>query len=122
MKFIRLCILVAALSVAGCKLDITNPNGPTDAQVLTTRDGMITLSVGMRQFYSTSGLESLILAPGTTSREVKGITTFTNILELEAGGTALPTFNGNVLSLWLRLLRRRFRCTRLHLVSRSSVG
>lgn len=105
MKFIRLTILVATLSVTGCKLDITNPNGPTDAQVLNTRDGLITLSVGMRQFYSTSGLESLILTPGTTSREVKGITTFTNILELESGGTGLPTFNGNVLNLWLRLLR-----------------
>ncbi|GAB3252389.1 hypothetical protein GCM10027347_11440 [Larkinella harenae] len=91
--------------MAGCQLDLTNPNGPTDAQVLNTRDGMITLSIGMRQFYSTSGLESLILAPGTTSRELKGITTFTNILELEAGGAGLPTFNGNVLGLWLRLLR-----------------
>ncbi|WP_420148268.1 RagB/SusD family nutrient uptake outer membrane protein [Spirosoma sp.] len=105
MKSIRILFLIAALSTAGCKLDITNPNGPTDAQVLTTRDGMITLSIGMRQFYSTSGLESLILTPGTTAREVKGITTFTNILELEAGGTGLPTFNGNVLNLWLRLLR-----------------
>ena len=105
MKLIRLFFLITALSLAGCKLDLTNPNGPTDAQVLNTRDGMITLSIGMRQFYSTSGLESLILTTGTTTREVKGITTFTNILELEAGGTGLPTFNGNVLSLWLRLLR-----------------
>ncbi|WP_223860899.1 RagB/SusD family nutrient uptake outer membrane protein [Spirosoma validum] len=105
MKSIRIFLVIAALSMAGCKLDITNPNGPTDAQVLTTRDGMITLSIGMRQFYSTSGLESLILTPGTTAKEVKGITTFTNIQELEAGGTGLPTFNGNVLNLWLRLLR-----------------
>ncbi|MFD1142996.1 RagB/SusD family nutrient uptake outer membrane protein [Larkinella insperata] len=105
MNLTRLFFLIAALSLAGCKLDVTNPNGPTDEQVLNTRDGMITLSIGMRQFYSTSGLESLILTTGTTAREVKGITTFTNILELEAGGTGLPTFNGNVLSLWLRLLR-----------------
>lgn len=105
MKSIRIFLFIAALSMAGCKLDLTNPNGPTDAQVLNTRDGMITLSIGMRQFYSTSGLESLILTPGTTARETKGITTFTNILEIDAGGTSLPTFNGNVLNLWLRLLR-----------------
>ncbi|WP_138995033.1 RagB/SusD family nutrient uptake outer membrane protein [Larkinella sp. C7] len=105
MKPTRLIIFFAFLLLAGCKLDITNPNGPTDAQVLSTRDGMITLSIGMRQFYSTSALESLLLAPGTTTREIKGITTFTNILELEAGGTGLPTFNGNVLGLWLRMLR-----------------
>lgn len=105
MKPTRFLLFFAFLLLAGCKLDITNPNGPTDAQVLSTRDGMITLSIGMRQFYSTSALESLLLAPGTTTREIKGITTFTNILELEAGGTGLPTFNGNVLGLWLRMLR-----------------
>ncbi|MFT4031095.1 MAG: RagB/SusD family nutrient uptake outer membrane protein [Siphonobacter sp.] len=105
MKSIRLLILVAAWSVTGCKMDITNPNGPTDAQVLTTRDGMITLSIGMRQFYSTSALESLLLAPGATTREIKGITTFTNVLEIEAGGTALPTNNANVLNYWLRMYR-----------------
>ncbi|MGA0556161.1 RagB/SusD family nutrient uptake outer membrane protein [Larkinella sp. VNQ87] len=105
MKPIRLFIFIAFLSLAGCQLDLTNPNGPTDAQVLSTRDGMITSSIGMRQFYSTSALESLILTTGTTAREVKGITTFTNIIELETGGTGLPTFNGNVLNLWLRMLR-----------------
>lgn len=105
MKAKHLILVLVILAVSGCKLDITNPNGPTDAQVLSSRDGMITLSIGMRQLYSTSGLESLILTPGTTTREVKGITTFTNILELEAGGTGLPTFNGNILSIWLRLLR-----------------
>jgi hypothetical protein len=105
MKPTRFFIFFAFLLLAGCKLDITNPNGPTDAQVLSTRDGMITHSIGMRQFYSTSALESLLLAPGTTTREIKGITTFTNILELEAGGAGLPTFNGNVLGLWLRMLR-----------------
>jgi len=46
-----------------------------------------------------------VLTPGTTCREVKGITTFTNIIELEAGGSALPTFNGNINSLWSRMLR-----------------
>ncbi|RYG03492.1 MAG: RagB/SusD family nutrient uptake outer membrane protein [Chitinophagaceae bacterium] len=90
----------------GCtKLDIDNPNGPTDEEVTSTREGLLTLAVGMKQFYSTSGLQSLILAPGATAREVKGITTFTNVLEIEAGGTALPTFNSNVLGLWSNMLR-----------------
>jgi hypothetical protein len=96
---------LVCLSNWSCEIDIPNPNNPTDEQVATTREGMITLSTGMKQFYATTSLESLVLAPGTTSREVKGITTFTNILELEAGGTSLPTFNANILNFWSRMYR-----------------
>ena len=92
------------LAAGGCKLDYTNPNAPTDSEILTTREGMITLCIGMKQYYSTTGVQTSFTAPGTTSREVKGITTFTNILELEAGGSALPTFNGNVLGVWYSML------------------
>ncbi len=102
--YILTTLLVAGL-LTSCKLDIANPNNPTDEQVLTTREGMLTLSLGMKQFYATSALETLIITPGTTTREMKGITTFTNVLEIEAGGTALPSFNGNVLNLWARMYR-----------------
>lgn len=98
-------IIFVVVFLSSCKLDTLNPNGPTDAEVLGTREGMITLSIGVKQFYSSAALESLIINPGTTSRELKGVTTFTNVLEIEAGGTALPTFNGNVLALWSRMSR-----------------
>jgi starch-binding outer membrane protein, SusD/RagB family len=98
--------LVLIILGSGCvKLDYENPNGPTDTQILTSREGLLTLSIGMKQYYSTSGLQALLINPGVTTRELKGITTFTNVLELEAGGTALPTFNGNVLALWSSMLR-----------------
>lgn len=106
IKIFTSSLLVAlSMMLTNCNMDIKNPNGPTDAQILNTRDGLITLSVGLRQNYSTAGLGALILTPGTTSREIKGITTFTNIIEIEAGGTALPTFNGNILGVWLRMYR-----------------
>jgi hypothetical protein len=98
-------MVVVALMFFSCKLDLPNPNNPNDGNIITTREGMINLSIGMKQVYATSALEALIVTPGTTSREVKGITTFTNIIELEAGGSALPTFNGNINSLWSRMLR-----------------
>jgi starch-binding outer membrane protein, SusD/RagB family len=88
-----------------CKMDIVNPNGPTDAQVTTTREGLITYSIGMKQNYATNALESFFVTTGGTTREVKGIATFTNVLEIEAGGSFLPTFNGNVLGIWLRMNR-----------------
>jgi starch-binding outer membrane protein, SusD/RagB family len=104
-QFIYIFTTIVVLAAGCTKLDFKNINAPTIDQVLTTREGLITLSIGMKQYYSTNGLQTLLLTPGTTAREVKGITTFTNILEIEAGGTALPTFNGNVLGVWRSMLR-----------------
>lgn len=98
-------LLLVGLLVGGCKLDYLNPNNPNNAEVLNTREGLITHAIGVKQYYSISGIQALVTAPGTTSRELKGITTFTNILELEAGGTALPTFNGNILGYWTAMYR-----------------
>ncbi|HEV2642555.1 MAG TPA: hypothetical protein VGT98_07605, partial [Candidatus Elarobacter sp.] len=67
-KRILLCS-VAALVVAGCKsdlLDVTNPNAPTQGNILNTRAGIVALSVGlqaryadgMRDYVSTGGLIS----------------------------------------------------------------
>lgn len=88
-----------------CKLDTVSPNAPTETDILTTRAGIIGLSVGLRQFYSTNGVASSYFYPAVTSREIQGVATFTNTLELEAGGTALPTANGNILSLWSDMQR-----------------
>ncbi len=98
-----LCLLV--LTASSCELDQSNPNSATDEQVLNTREGIIALSIGLRQFYSTTGLSQVMLTPSVTAREVKGIATFTNTLELEAGGAALPTANGNILSYWSTMQR-----------------
>jgi len=59
----------------GCKLDYVNPNGAIDTQITTTPEGMMTLSIGIKQYYSAVALESFVISPGTTSREIKGITT-----------------------------------------------
>ncbi|MBD1395742.1 RagB/SusD family nutrient uptake outer membrane protein [Pontibacter sp. JH31] len=105
-SYLKIGLLSGALLLtSGCELDIPNPNAASDIEVLNSREGIIALSVGMRQFYSTSGLEAALLYPGVTGREMKGVATFTNVLELEAGGTSLPTFNGNILGLWARMQR-----------------
>ncbi len=94
------------LFVSSCELDQPNPNNPADEEVLTTRDGIIALSVGIRQNYATNGLNSAMLAPTVTAREMKGTATFTNTLELEAGGTALPSANGIILTYWSAMQRQ----------------
>lgn len=98
--------MACSLAFTGCKLDLVNPNAPSDAEILNTREGMITLSIGIKQYYSASAVDALyVLTVAPTTREAKGVATFTNVLEMEAGGTALPTFNRNILALWSRMLR-----------------
>ena len=97
---------VLVLFVSSCELDQANPNSATDEQVLKTREGIIALSIGIRQNYSTNGLGSAMLAPTVTAREMKGFATFTNTLELEAGGTALPSANGIILTYWSSMQRQ----------------
>jgi hypothetical protein len=96
-------LVVIMLFANSCKMDTVNLNAPTDADVLTTREGIIGLSVGLRQYYSTNGISASYFYPAVTSRELQGVATFTNVLELEAGGTALPTANGSILTLWANM-------------------
>ncbi|MGB9772589.1 MAG: RagB/SusD family nutrient uptake outer membrane protein [Bacteroidota bacterium] len=93
------------ISLSGCSLDINNPNSATDQQVLTNKQGIIALAVGLQQFYSTSALGSIILTPGVTSRELAINTTLQNLVELEAGGSYLLNSNANVTGLWSNLYR-----------------
>ena len=105
ISYKALALLALSMMLFSCKLDLPNPNNPNDANILTTRDGLINLSSGMKQVYSTSAFESLSVTPGASSREIKGITTFLSVIDIEAGGSALPNFNGNIVSMWSRMLR-----------------
>ncbi|MGV3704726.1 MAG: hypothetical protein ACO1NU_05045 [Arcticibacter sp.] len=109
IKYKLLAMLMLAFA-SSCELDQVNPNAAAGEQVLTTREGIIALSIGLRQFYSTTGLSSIILAPSTSSREMKGFATFTTVLELEAGGTALPTANAGILNYWSAMQREMTMC------------
>jgi hypothetical protein len=103
---IKFTLLAGLLLFAGsCKMETVNLNAPAETDVLTTREGLIGLSVGLRQFNSTSGINASYFYPAVTARELQGVASFTNVLELEAGGTALPTANGNILTLWSNMQR-----------------
>jgi len=101
----RVLLGAAMLGASACSLDLPNPNAAAEDQTLTTREGLLALSVGLRQAYSTSALEPIILTTGATSREVKGITTFFNITELEQGGAQLSPSNANASALYGRCYR-----------------
>src|ERR1700744_3396255 len=92
--------LLLALLGSSCKLGVVNPNAASDQQVLNSSAGIIALSIGIRQSYSTTGLSNTLGAPCVTAREIKGVATFTNVIELEQGGSNISTPNATVLAYW----------------------
>ena len=94
-----------SILLVNCKKEFKNPNNPTAGNILETREGLITLSIGMKQNYATSALEALYINSGVTSRELRGTSTLQNVLDLEAGAAILPTNNGNIAQVWNRMFR-----------------
>ena len=100
-----LFILALVFTGIACETDFDNPNAPTDEQTYSSREGILAATVGMRQYYSTTGLRWIVETPAVTTREVAITTTFQNMIELEDGGSELPNFNSNVEGLWASMLR-----------------
>lgn len=102
----KISILVLLIVVAmGCDLDVSNPNAPTDEDVLNSAEGIEAYTVGMQGYFAGSVYDNIVLNTGVTTREVAINTTFTSLIELEEGGTALPPENSRVNSIWIGLMR-----------------
>jgi starch-binding outer membrane protein, SusD/RagB family len=99
-KYSIYLFLAVTLLVSSCKLDVVNPNSASDAQVLNSSAGIIALSIGLRQSYSTTGLSNSMVAPCVTAREIKGVATFVNVIELEEGGSNVTIDNASILAYW----------------------
>jgi hypothetical protein len=55
--FLTITALIASFSMlVSCDNDFENPNSTTSKTILTTRDGLFALSIGVRQLYSTTTL------------------------------------------------------------------
>lgn len=91
--------------VYACEMDIPNPNAATEEDALNSRQGLLALSAGMRQYYSTAALSRIIITSGVTARELGAYTTFVNYLNLEVGGDAIENNNSWTSGLWERLYR-----------------
>src|ERR1700741_2428017 len=60
--------LLAVLAAAGCSLDLTNPNAPSEGEVVTTVDGIVTLAVGLQAQYA-DNVNIFVRAPALTTDE-----------------------------------------------------
>ena len=93
--------------LASCNLDIPNPNAAPEADVLTTKDGLIALAKGIEQNYATVTLGAAILTPAVSGREVAATTTFSSLEELENGGAQLSGENERVSRLFASTMRTK---------------
>lgn len=71
MRIRILLCSAAALALAGCKsdlLDVSNPNAPTQGEILNTRAGVVALAIGLQARYA-DGLRDFISTSGLISDE-----------------------------------------------------
>jgi starch-binding outer membrane protein, SusD/RagB family len=55
-------------ALAGCSLDLTNPNAPSEEQVISSVDGIITLGVGLQSQYA-DNINLFVRAPALVTDE-----------------------------------------------------
>jgi hypothetical protein len=89
-----------------CKKEYTNPNAPTDVEVLNTVDGLTRLIVGIKNRYATNVLAPSVVYQGIsasslTTRETVVLNAGNaDLAQIENGGTNLAPNNGVIGSLW----------------------
>lgn len=86
--------------IAGCSLDQLNPNAPTDAQVLTTPDGIKALAIGMQAQYGASIWDAVVVSGLVTKGYATMPSSVAGLRELETGGGDVQPLNGTVNTLW----------------------
>lgn len=103
MKTNRLFTLVwcaSLLFAAGCELDQLNPNAPTEAQVLSTPEGIKALAVGMQAQYGETINETVEVSNFLTKLYFTMPSSVLGLRELETGGSDVQGFNGTVNNMW----------------------
>ena len=104
IKYIGIYISMIVVFIS-CETDFENPNSASSDDVFTSREGLLSATIGLNQIYATSGVRFITEGPAITTREVAITSTFLNLIELEDGGNALPNFNSNTVGMWTTLLR-----------------
>jgi hypothetical protein len=92
MRMIKLCaVAIAAASLAGCSLDLENPNAPTETQVTTSVDGVIALATGLQGRFATSYGNFAYMAGLVTDEFASASASLISISDAETGSVAPGT-------------------------------
>ncbi|MEO8577472.1 MAG: RagB/SusD family nutrient uptake outer membrane protein [Gemmatimonadales bacterium] len=92
MRTIRKCaVAAAAIAVAGCNLDLQNPNSPTEGQVTTSADGVIALATGLQGRFAQSYGNFAYMAGLVTDELASTTAALISISDAEQGSVAPGT-------------------------------
>ncbi len=100
-----LVIIFTLIFVVSCDKDFENINQPNEGQVLSTKQGLLSLTVGMSEHFATHSLSPIVEVSGLSTREFGNLLTYLTPAELVLGGTQLNNDNTGIARLWNRLLR-----------------
>ena len=92
--------LALAAPLAGCDLNVDDPNATTEDDAFGTRSGLLAAAAGLQRQYNAGAYDNLVLTTGITTRELAADNTFANLLDLDAGGAGLDPSNANVTGLF----------------------
>lgn len=109
MKNIRLYILfiIFGMFSTSCETEFPNVNNPTEDVIFSSKEGLMALSIGINQYFTTTVYRQVIEAPGITTRELGVTNTFLNINELARGGSELAPESGGITTPWVTLMRAK---------------
>jgi hypothetical protein len=105
-KILFVAIAFILVVQTACKKEYTNPNAPTDVEVLNTVDGLTRLIVGIKNRYATNVLAPSVVYQGIsasslTTRETVVLNAGNaDLAQIENGGNNLAPNNGVIGSLW----------------------
>lgn len=97
---VAILVCSALLLASGCDLDQLSPNAPTEAQVLTTVEGIRALAVGLQAQYGETVNETVEVSNFLTKTYVTMPASVLGLRELETGGTTVQGTNGTVNTMW----------------------
>lgn len=106
MKNIFIYAAFFTVGFVGCKKDFSNPNAPTDQEVLNSPDGIIKLIVGIKQRFAvnvggTATLYQSISSAGLSTGELTVLNAGNaDLAQLQNGLNNLAPNNGVISSLW----------------------
>lgn len=95
---LRAAALAGTVLLAGCNLDRTNPNAPTQEAVLSTPEGIIAVAVGVQARYGQSTAD-FIYSSGLVTDELGAISSALVTISDAEGGFVAPGA-GFVASVW----------------------
>jgi len=93
-------LLVGALALTACDLDLTDPNNPTETEVVGSISGVLQIAVGLQAEYGNEIVDPIMVAALVSDEVGAGGGTFQWIQQVDIGGTEFDNSTNNSEAPW----------------------